>query len=154
MKPLTSRLCAWCSRELDTGGGRKYCSPLCRGRAQRSRRFAVVGVPSATVGAINELVVGTQLMRGGWHVFRAMSSACPYDLVATQKDRIVRIEVTTGKAGISGKLHGLKVGAFDHVAAVLPSGEVEWRPSSPSLGQRCTASVPPTLVAGGEPDAC
>lgn len=64
----------------------------------------MASLPTGTIGAIGELLASADLMRRGYHVFRALSPACPCDLLAyraspagTIIDPILRIQVRTAR---------------------------------------------------------
>jgi Holliday junction resolvase len=46
---------------------------------------------------VSELLVAADLTKRGFHVFRALSSAAPFDLVAHKDQETLRVEVTTGQ---------------------------------------------------------
>lgn len=48
-----------------------------------------------TRGAVSELQACVYLMNKGYHVFRAQSPSCPFDLVAYNAGRCIRVEVKT-----------------------------------------------------------
>lgn len=80
------------------------CSPQCRlvkGRQHHPDRG--FNLPKPTVGAMSEMLVCTDLLKEGYHVFRAVSPACPCDLIAL-KDETVRVEVKTGWSTPEGAL--------------------------------------------------
>lgn len=54
-------------------------------------------------------------MRRGFHVYRALSPACPCDLVAIDETRTIRVEVKTGEFRASG----------DHGAVAIRDGQRE-----------------------------
>ena len=55
-----------------------------------------MGIPTGTVGAMAELIVSIDLMKKGFSVFRAMSPACNFDLVALKDEILYSFEVRTG----------------------------------------------------------
>lgn len=59
---------------------------------------------TGTRGAIHELAVSIDLMRKGWHVFRAISPACPVDLIAMRDGVIYRVQVKKGRLTKAGGL--------------------------------------------------
>lgn len=63
-------------------------------------------LPTGTTGALNELLVCTDLLERGYHVFRSVSPSCPCDLVAYRPGQIPRrIEVKT----LNGTVKGVNV---------------------------------------------
>lgn len=87
-----------------------FCGSECRRQKQRAdyRRFNGMTdheptLPSATTGAISELVVSADLLRRGFHVFRALSPSCPCDLVGLDGNgKMIRFEVRTSSLSASG----------------------------------------------------
>lgn len=112
----------------------KYCSDKCRKEVAQKKFRAQGGLshaemPSATTGAIHELIICVELMRKKFHVFRAQSPACPCDLIAMKEDKIYRIEVTTGTKTTLSSYSYPKKGPryqFDFMAIVFHSAEIVW----------------------------
>jgi hypothetical protein len=78
-------------------------------------------------------MVSGDLMKRGYHVFRALSPSCPCDLAVLKDNNLVLIEVTTGYRGKDGK-HSFpehKNGRYDVVAVVFHDGEIIYKPSLP-----------------------
>lgn len=75
--------CRFCTREFVPSRKHKhFCHAECysaywRAEHTRLNEHRRWPVPSGTVGAIHELIVATDLLKRGYHVFRAMSPACP-----------------------------------------------------------------------------
>ncbi|KQO78140.1 hypothetical protein ASF36_13990 [Methylobacterium sp. Leaf90] len=86
------------------------------------------------VGAAQELVVCVDLMRRGAHVYRAMSHASPADLIAAIGDRLLRIEVRSGRRNTEGRLSYSQpqAGRYDVLAVVEPDGAVTYKPEWPA----------------------
>lgn len=108
-----------------TKGVAKYCSHKCQSEYYKMlyashNGNAFVGIPTGTVGAINELRVSVDLLTKGYHVFRALSPACLCDLVLLE-GRAFRVEVTTGHRNREGKIQYPKhdLARFDLLAVVL-----------------------------------
>jgi len=57
------------------------------------RDAEVWDVPASTIGAIGELMVASDLMKRGYHVFRAMSPSAPCDLLVMREGLSARVEV-------------------------------------------------------------
>lgn len=78
----------------------KCCSNECRKTHYNniSGRSATVliGLPTATVGAVSEMAVAMDLLKNGHAVFRALSGSCFCDLVSYKDSKIYKIEVRTG----------------------------------------------------------
>lgn len=120
----------FCSRKCQLAWGReKYRLPSI-GRSK--------GLPTSTVGALNELRVAMDLMLRGFHVFRALSASCPCDLIAfyeRHNGTPLRIEVKTayrrpGKDRIYPSSAGYNSGCFDVLARVTPD-EIIYEPPLP-----------------------
>jgi hypothetical protein len=112
-----------------------YCSDECRKSAQEKERRSKGYVPknnmaTGTTGAASELIVCADLLKKGFHVFRAQSPACPCDLIAMKRHGILRIEVRTGTRGNSGKLFfpfsGNDSGRSDVIAVVTHDWEISY----------------------------
>lgn len=108
-------------------GVAKYCSHECisenHRRQYRERNKPVfIGIPTGTVGTINELRVSVDLLTRGYHVFRSLSPSCTCDLVIVVDRRAFRIEVTTGHRTRDGKLQYPRHNnvRYDALAVVLP----------------------------------
>lgn len=72
------------------------------------------GLPTGTVGAINELRVSVDLMARGYAVFRALSPSCPCDLAILKDDNLIRVEVKTGYRLCNGRPTISKVKILEH----------------------------------------
>jgi hypothetical protein len=74
-------------------------------------------------------MVCADLLKKGYHIFRSVSPACPFDLIAVSTDgRMVRIECKTAVSLVNltkhaVNLHGKKPN-FDVVAYTFHSGEI------------------------------
>lgn len=68
----------------------------------RAQTYGKTLVPG-TIGAMHEMVVAVDLMRRGFHVYRALSPACPCDLVVYSPAGVgYRVEVRTHVRMASG----------------------------------------------------
>jgi predicted RecB family endonuclease len=80
---------------------------------------------------VSELLVAADLTKRGFHVFRALSSAAPFDLVAHKDQETLRVEVTTGQYQYKAiryspqKDHRCNAGIFD-LLAVVCDGKVHY----------------------------
>ena len=92
-------------------------------------------IPSASVGALNELLVSCDLIRRKWSVFRALSPSCPCDLVVLRNGGLLRIEVTTGSICVNKKVsypdHDLK--KRNILATILHDGRIIYTPELPII---------------------
>lgn len=86
-------------------------------------------LPTSTVGAISELRAASDLLGKGYHVFRALSPACPCDIAVLRDGKLLRIEVKTGYRTATGKLYKSPAhnNEFDILAMVLPD-EIIYEP--------------------------
>lgn len=138
------RLCLECGKQFETG--RKHhsiCSPDCR-RSYSKRiyrtgtNYREVKLPPATRGALSELLASSDLMARGYHVFRALSPACPCDLVAIHPaGKVLRIEVRTGAKKLKGDIgfprHPSDIGKSDLYAVVLWDNTITYVPPLESI---------------------
>jgi hypothetical protein len=91
-----------------------------------------------TIGAISELVAAADLMRRGYHVFRALSPNCPSDLLIYRAGTALRVQVRTAqirdpKARILDfPLKDQDQGTFDVLALVVEDDGVYYLPALPS----------------------
>jgi len=107
-----------------------FCSAKCKREYDKKRAKTIrpegVKISPGTIGAITELMVSTDLLQKGYHVFRAQSPSCPCDLIAFMTgNAAIKIEVKTGVIdSVTGKRsHGeLKNNEFDILAVVYPDG--------------------------------
>ena len=120
--------CPVCFRSFKTRRNKQVvCSRSCRAIRQNQiyakTRVARVPLPTATTGAISELVVACDLMKKGYEVFRALSASCSCDLAVLKGGDLIRIEVRTGVPARSGEgfyFPKNKIeGRTDHYAVVV-----------------------------------
>lgn len=88
-------------------------------------------VSPGTSGAICELLVAADLLRRGYHVFRAVSPSCPCDLLAMRDNLSARVEVrkvTRAKHGgiDSGIESSVERSRFDVLARVELDGTIHY----------------------------
>lgn len=128
-------VCVQCG-EILVGRKTSFCSAKC-GNAHNAEKWRKMNgkrlpIPSATVGAIGEYLVGIDLMKRGHHVFRALSPSSPGDLAVLIDKRLVLIEVTTGSRSITGKLswapHLRHKETYDVIAIVEHCGTITYIP--------------------------
>lgn len=135
------KTCAVCGGEFDptrraahSPSRAKYCSLKCKGLADVGIRRPAYAVKlhTGTIGALSEIVIASDLMRRGYHIFRAMSPASPFDLVAVNNDQMLRIEVRTGKIQANGDaactFTNQDEGRSDVLAIVLMGTEIVYWP--------------------------
>lgn len=87
---------------------------------------------------MHELLVALDLMRKGYHVFRALSPACPCDLAVVSGGTTYRIEVTSGYRAKNGRVatpaDKAKQSHKYDVLAIVVDGEIIYRGTElPSL---------------------
>lgn len=132
-------LCRRCSAQIPEARLRKraiFCTAKCRREQDRANWEAINpgrrSIPTASVGAISELLVGADLLRRGYEVFRALSASCSCDLAILRGGKLTRIEVRTGVAGKNGKVYfswrQSDNGRHD-VLAIVTNGVIDYRPS-------------------------
>lgn len=85
----------------------KYCNKTCAKHYQNliGTGYSKRNIACATVGAVSELLASTDLMNKGFHVFRALSAACPCDLIAFNATGLQKIEVRTGRRLQNGRIN-------------------------------------------------
>lgn len=85
------------------------------------------------IGAALELIASVDLMKRGAHVYRAMSSTSPCDLVAWLGGELIRVEVRSGRRNGTGKLcySPPEARRYDVLAVVEPNGTVTYKPDLP-----------------------
>lgn len=83
-----------------------------------------LGLSTGTVGALSELRVAIDLMKRGFHVFRALSPACPADLVIYSNGAAPQtVQVRTGYGRSTGdgavRIYASREGTHDIMALAL-----------------------------------
>ena len=116
-----------------------FCSQEC-GQLNIRQRVDVINErePNAirlnqgTSGAVSELIACVDLMRRGYHVFRAQSPACPCDLVIMKGAHVQRVEVRTGNVNLNGTInyakHRLEYHEYDILAVVIRGKDIMYIP--------------------------
>lgn len=123
--------CLHCGKPLDqfrANRNAKYCSKTCSKLAweEVSATSLYKDLSPSTVGTLHELMVACDLIKKGYHVFRALSPSCDCDLAILKNRNLIRIEVTTGYYSPNGKLFYPKHCStrFDIIAVVTEKGIV------------------------------
>jgi hypothetical protein len=133
-------------RLVHQGGRTKFCASCApeqtaeRLRVNREARKAKFGAlkPStlshmvaSDLGALAELQVSADLLRRGFHVFRAVSPAASCDLVAMRGEEILRIEVKSARRYACGVQYNNPKdrSRFDVLALAVEGEGIEYRPS-------------------------
>jgi hypothetical protein len=135
-----TRYCATCGPEAH----RERCAKKkleYRARGVRFRSADRVASPFAglmagDVGALSELLASADLIRRGFHVFRAVSPSAPCDLIAVSEQGTFRVEVKTAGRKANGGIVRPKISArvrtrFDVVAYVVHDGAIVYSPEWP-----------------------
>lgn len=132
--------CLVCSSEIENKSGkpikriRKFCSNICSRKHQSARYLSQnqfkLHLPSATVGAIHELLVSVDLLRKGYSVFRSLSPSSPGDLAILLNGKLLIVEVTTASRTVAGNLAYAKHDSskFDVIAVVEHGGTIHYFP--------------------------
>jgi hypothetical protein len=125
---IAESVCGFCQQKFihRVGEPRRFCSPECR-RAEKALQQSVK-LSSGSAGAVNELIVSADLLRRGYHIFRAISPSCPCDLVLLHGGRCWRVEVTTAYENMDGRIVVTKhkPDRYDIIAGVLPDGTIHY----------------------------
>jgi hypothetical protein len=88
----------------------------------RQGEIIAENVSSTTLGAASELFVSASLMRKGFHIFRALSGSCPWDIIAMKDGSMYSIEVKTGYYNLNGTLNYYKYNIrAQYVAVYIPT---------------------------------
>lgn len=132
--------CLHCGVEFKAKKARQvYCSSEHRSFSIQDRQTALNehrtwDIPPGTVGAIHELVASIDLMKNGYHVFRALSPSCQCDLLLLIGEKVLRVEVTTGTLHTNGTLYfpAKQKHRFD-ILAVVCGNKVTYFPSLSEL---------------------
>jgi hypothetical protein len=137
------KICPVCGNSfLTRRTGQKICSPECRKREQIKYKRSAYGenykLSASTKGALSEMIVCSDLLKRGYYVFRSITPNSPYDVVAEKNGRTYRVEITTGRRGISGSLwynkHNDRRDRFDVVAVWSPlENEITYTPELDEL---------------------
>ena len=134
-----NKMCPVCNLPYSTNReNKKHCSLTCRKVAdiacyqdyrESSGMQAKNDFSTGTTGAIHELVVCVELMKKGFHVFRALSPSCPCDVLCMTNTKTLRIEITTGTRGkLGGESFPKKSDRYlyDYLAVVFHDGSISW----------------------------
>ena len=131
------KVCPICGESFIALPSQQSCSRSCGSRLSVQTISSIYdpSVSSGTVGAIHEMMVATDLMKRGFHVFRALSQSCPCDLVAYNVSGVpYRIEVRTWNKTVTGDIYASQLskpkdkGRQDCFAFVSRDGEIRYVP--------------------------
>lgn len=90
-------ICPYCQKEFMGRNRKIFCSAGCGSKYYKRTSTSILnGIATATVGAISELLVSVELMKRGFHVYRALSNSSYADIIAIKDGKINEIEVRTG----------------------------------------------------------
>jgi hypothetical protein len=103
-----------------------------------------------TKGALNELIVTTDLLSKGYEVFRSVSPSTSCDLVAQKFGILTRIEVRSGYMTDSGKLT-FKYDLVDYkhsdtIAVVLNTGDIHYLSPEEAKTNKLTSNRPNSFI--------
>jgi len=107
----------------------RFCSASCRKSAFTGveRR----GVNRLTSAAISQALASTDLMRRGYAVYKAQSTAYPADLLAiSDQGSTLRIKVKTVRRRADGSINTLEPPAGVDVLALVIDGEIRYEPKT------------------------
>ena len=111
-----------------------YCSLKCRNRFN-GHKSEFSGIPTGTVGAIQELKVSSDLLSKGYEVFRALSPSCSCDLLILKDGKLKRIEVRTAYKTKNGEFYypdsKLRARLKADILALVVNGEIKYEPEHP-----------------------
>ena len=120
--------CEDCKKKFKGTKSQKRCSE-CILERRFPKRKPLRLIPSGTVGAIQELKVGIDLMQKGFHVFRALSPSAFCDLLAFKDGSQFDIEVRTAtRHSPTGKLSYPKHGVKAKYLALVIENEIIYDP--------------------------
>lgn len=143
------RTCTQCTGEvLEYRGESQFCSAVCEGRYAYSRREdknVASSLSRSDIGAVSEMLVSADLLRRGYHVFRAISPNGPVDLIAMKDGKPWRIEVKTGTIYRGTERRSWPKPRYpeqtDHVAVVfLAKNEITYIPELPAAIEAASAA--------------
>ncbi len=139
-----TKVCRVCDREFSVSGRanhKVFCTVECRTEyyKRRSAYATFPGISSSTIGAMAELLTCYDLMSKGWEVFRAMSPACPCDLIAMKGSLLIRVQVRSTYKFDSGETRiptsAKDEGRQDMFAVVVHNDKhIEYSPPLPVVG--------------------
>lgn len=115
----TPKKCLTCGKDFVGKSNQTYCSARCY---KIENRFVSLypGLPTGTVGAIQELKAAINLFEKGYEVLRALSPNCSCDLLALKKNKLFSFEVRTAyknkKGGLCFSTQNIRA---DHLILVI-----------------------------------
>lgn len=121
------KTCLTCKKDFMGRTKQKYCCLKCRDK-HYGINSEFKGIPTGTIGAIQELRVSVDLLGKGYEVFRALSPSCSCDLLVCKNGKEFRIEVTTGYTMPNNKILHPKKEVEGIVLAVVANGKIYYSP--------------------------
>ncbi len=135
--------CLYCRNFFVGSFPKQYCSDKCRRdnwvekTSKINDKKILDGISAPTKGAISELLVSWDLMSKGYNVFRALSPACSCDLLIFKRNKIYKVEVTSGWMNKSGRLYTnkkkIESNKNDVVATVYLNSKIVYIPTLEEL---------------------
>jgi hypothetical protein len=123
MKKKFSIICPECKSLFFTNMSYKiYCSSECRYKNRCITQGKLSHLKVGDVGALGEMFTCSNLIFKGYEVYRAISQASKYDLIALKNGKIMSIQVRTGYRGKDNRVFFPKKKTDkhpDHYAIVL-----------------------------------
>lgn len=127
--------CQWCGEiNLNRISSAKYCSKSCvneSAKAQRKSQNNFTDINRNKIGALSEILACADLLRNGFDVFRSVSPSASCDIIAYFKNKVYRIEVTTGYFNIAGNPAWPRKDQekFDILMVIFKNGDIKYVPS-------------------------
>jgi hypothetical protein len=128
-------ICRGCSKDFAQNRTYQiYCTKACRESNKYihiPNRYATT-IPTASTGAVSEMIVCADLLERGYEVFRAVSAASSCDILAMKGNQYVRVEVRTCYINPWGEPQfpkkDLDIGRSDVYAAVTKDHQIFYIP--------------------------
>lgn len=95
-----NKICLNCGAALLRKKTTKYCTARCRvlyHNRVNIEKTPLVGIGTASVGAIAEYMVCIDLLKKGFDVFKSISPASNCDILALKEGRVLKLEVRTAR---------------------------------------------------------
>lgn len=134
---MKDKLCPQCGKKIEGkhSTNKKYCTRKCANQFAIDnfrRNNPATSLPKGTVGTISELKICIDLLGKGYEVFRAVSTTCSCDIAFLHKEKLFRVEVTTGYIGCNNNIIHAKPAnekhRYDYLAIVTKCGKIIYQP--------------------------